>query len=154
MPALPGQQEMPTASIVPDALTRPGTTMGTVAYMSPEQARGEELDTRTDLFSFGSVFYEMATGRRAFDGSTTAVIFTQILTQAPVSPISLNPDLSPKREELILKALEKDRDLRYQTAAEISGDLKRLKRDTSSGRSSVGRVLCPPFYQPMLSPSQ
>ena len=133
-----GTEETPTASIDPEPLTIPGAAMGTVAYMSPEQARGEDLDARTDLFSFGAVLYEMATGRRAFDGSTTAVIFTQILTQSPVSATRLNPDLSPKLEEVINKALEKDSELRYQHVTDMRADLKRLLRDTSSGLSAVG----------------
>jgi eukaryotic-like serine/threonine-protein kinase len=117
-------------------LTSPGSAMGTVSYMSPEQARGEDLDARTDLFSLGTVLYEMATGRAAFNGSTPAVIFDQIFNRAPVAPSSLNSSVPPKLEEIIGKALEKDRDLRYQTAAELRADLKRLKRDTDSGRAS------------------
>jgi eukaryotic-like serine/threonine-protein kinase len=117
-------------------LTSPGTALGTVAYMSPEQVRGEKLDARTDLFSFGLVLYEMATGRQAFSGSTSGVIFNQILEREPVSATRVNPDLPPKLEEIIGKALEKDPKLRYQHAADVRADLQRLKRDTDSGRSA------------------
>jgi serine/threonine protein kinase/tetratricopeptide (TPR) repeat protein len=124
----------PTAGLSNEVLTNSGTAMGTVGYMSPEQARGEELDARSDLFSFGVVLYEMATGRPAFSGNTPAVIFEAILNRAPVAPLRLNPAVSSELDRIIMRALEKDRRLRYQKASEMRTDLQRLKRETGSGR--------------------
>jgi tetratricopeptide (TPR) repeat protein len=132
-----------TAATTMEPVTTPGSALGTVAYMSPEQARGEDLDARTDLFSFGVVLYEMATGRQAFTGSTSAVIFNAILTKAPTSPVRLNPEIPDQLEQIINKALEKDRKLRYQRASDIKVDLQRLKRDSDSRRSVAAVAAAP-----------
>ena len=123
-----------------DSLTHSGTTIGTIAYMSPEQARAEAVDARSDLFSFGTVLYEMATGRQAFPGNSTGALFEAVLTKVPISASRLNPELPPELERIINKCQEKDRALRYQSAAEVRADLKRLKREIDSGRSSIAQV--------------
>ncbi len=147
-----GAGAAPTATVDEALLTSPGVAMGTVAYMSPEQARGEELDARTDLFSFGAVLYEMATGRQAFSGNTSGIIFDAILNRAPASPLRLNPELPTKLEEIINRLLEKDGELRYQSASDLRAELKRLKRDTESGRSATHAVLAEKAATPAVQP--
>jgi serine/threonine protein kinase len=125
-------------------LTHEGAAIGTLGYMSPEQARGEELDSRSDLFSFGAVLYEMATGRQPFSGNTSAVIFDAILNKTPTAPVRLNPEVHPELEKIIDKLLEKDRRMRFQTAADLAADLRRLKRRSESQASAVAVAIAPP----------